>query len=147
MIGGLYNETFSKYCFEIDPNLNMTAKESLKFPRSSICLATVIDKFILALGGCYDKKKASDQCEVYDSQANVWYTLNPMNKGRTATSALVLNHRYAYVFPGQNQTSWNTIEQLDLGVSIDVKTMVESKWNLLTVSCPEFTNTYSYGSA
>jgi N-acetylneuraminic acid mutarotase len=101
----------------------MVAKESLKHPRANICLAVIIDKFILALGGNSDKKKSSEICEVYDSQENTWHTMNPLHKARSATTACVVNHRYVYVFPGQNQLSWNSIEQLDLGTTIDVKGM------------------------
>jgi hypothetical protein len=44
-----------------------------------------------------------------------------LNKSRAVTSAVTINHRFVYVFPGMTSSaSHSTIELLDLGNSVDI---------------------------
>ncbi|CDW76656.1 kelch motif family protein [Stylonychia lemnae] len=150
MIGGQSQDgQVSKSCWEIDTNMNMSEKAPMKQGRFSIAIALMFDKFIFAIGGATgkgSKAQASDQVEMYDTSINVWYPVGSLNKARSCTSACILSHRYVYVFPGLQTTSWNTIEFIDIGHSIDPKEIKKAKWNLVTISNSDFNNTFSYGS-
>jgi hypothetical protein len=58
-----------------------------------------------------------------------------------------MNNRFIYVFPGQAKASWSTIEQLDLGTAIEIKSASSLKWKQLHISNPDIALTYAYGSA
>lgn len=150
MIGGLSTESnILKTCYEIDPNMNMIEKQPMKNARFSIALAVLFEKFIFAIGGTVSKgsnAKATDIVEVFDSSINNWYPVANLNQSRSCTSAISMSHRFIYVFPGQQSKSWNTIEYLDIGNSIDPKEMKKLKWNLITLNVPEFNCTFAYGS-
>jgi hypothetical protein len=72
----------------------------MKNGRFNAPLAIVIDKFIFAISGNCGKGKVTDSVEVFDTSINVWYPVGSLNKGRSCTSAVAINHRYLYVFPG-----------------------------------------------
>jgi hypothetical protein len=81
----------SKNCLEIDGNMNMSEKEPMKVGRFNIALALIIDKFIIAIGGCTAKGKATDLVEVYDTALNIWYPVGSLNKARSCTTACPIN--------------------------------------------------------
>ena len=129
--------------------MNMSEKQPMKTARFSTALAVLFDKFIFAIGGTISKgsnAKATDNVELFDSSTNNWYPVSNLNQARSCTSALSLAHRYLYIFPGQQSKSWNTIEVLDIGTTIDPKEMKKLKWQLITVNVPEFNCTFAYGS-
>ena len=129
--------------------MNMTEKQPMKTARFSIALTVLFDKYVFALGGTVSKgsnAKATDTCEVYDSSTNVWYPVPSLNQARSCTSAVSLSHRFIYIFPGQQSKSWNTIEFMDIGHTIDPKEMKKLKWTSVTMNVPEFNCTFAYGS-
>lgn len=124
----------------------MIPREPMKNGRFNAALALLIDKFIFAIGGSVSKGKATDVVEAYDTTINAWYSMSSLKKARSCTSAITIANRYIYVFPGQQSGSWNTIEQLDLGLSIDPKEMKKLKWNMLTISNQDMQGTFAYGA-
>eukprot|EP00347_Sterkiella_histriomuscorum_P001097 403373339 len=144
--GQSQDKQVSKSCWEIDTNLNMIEKATMKTGRYNLAVTLMFDKFIFAIGGNTLKGTVTETVEVYDSSINTWYPVAPLQKERSNTTACVLAQRYIYVFPGQSSNSWSTIEFLDIGHSIDAKELKRAKWNLVNISNPDFNVTFAYGS-
>ena len=49
--GQSQDKQISKSCWEIDPNMNMIEKASMKVGRYSAAITLMFDKFIFAIGG------------------------------------------------------------------------------------------------
>ena len=70
---------------------------------------------------------------MYDTLNNQWYPAPSLNKSRSSTSACAINHRYVYVFPGNNSSSYQSIEMLDLGTIIEPNEIKMQKWQYFKV--------------
>ena len=90
----------SRNCFELDSNMNVIQKEPMRTGRFNTAISLMSDKLIFVIGGSISKERASDIVECFDTQANVWYPVTSLNRGRSGTSACSIGNRYIYLFPG-----------------------------------------------
>ena len=74
----------------------------MKQARYCTPLALIRDRFILALGGLSQASVAIKSCECYDTHTNHWFQIQDMPAACARTSAVVMNQRFVYMMPGNN---------------------------------------------
>lgn len=72
------------------------------------------------MGGLIGKNKPTALCFAYDIDTDAWFDVNSLSSPRLNCSAVVLNQRFIYLMPGNNQsalkgTNTITIEYMDTG--------------------------------
>lgn len=103
----------------------------------------IYDRYVLACGGLISLQKKStstNACELFDSLQNRWLQMPKLHKERGTTSAcaFVQDGNYiVYVFPGQAQASWGTIESFDTKCG-DIAKMQKAQWSLHSIVEPSF---------
>lgn len=85
---------------QIDANLNVYERESMKSARFCAPVALVRDRFILALGGRTGKNTTTKTCEAYDTYTNIWFNIASMPISIVNASAVVMSERFVYLMPG-----------------------------------------------
>ncbi len=125
----------------------MIPKEPMRSGRFNTSLTLLSDKLIMTIGGNVAKERSTDIVECFNTEANTWYPVAPLNKARSSTTAVTIGNRYIYVFPGQPRDTWNTIEFLDVCAPLTpLKDLRSLKWTTLTINNADMAQSFAFGS-
>ena len=129
MVGGCQPSNDSRdfillpYTRQIDANLNVIERAPMKTARSSVPLALIRDRWILAMGGNVARNKPCSLVAAYDTLTNVWFECQSLTTVKSNTSAVVVSSRFVYLLPGPNIGAQKgnsvMIDYLDTGVTQD----------------------------
>lgn len=102
----------------------------MKTARSSVPLALIRDRWILAMGGNIGRAKPCSLVAAYDTLTNVWFDCQSLPTVKANTSAVVVSQRFVYLLPGQNVGAQKgnsvLVDYLDTGATQDYTGQHES---------------------